>query len=76
MAWLDDVIIFFGCILEVFLIYDYFSNFFELKVDKRHIKTIAVSTCLLLFGINMIKNSYVNLICFPLLMWIFVSVHD
>lgn len=74
MAWLDDVIIFFGCILEVFLIYDYFSNFFELKVDKRHIKTIAVSTCLLLFGINMIKNSYVNLICFPLLMWIFVSV--
>ena len=74
MAWLDNMIIFFGCILEVFLIYDYFSNFFELKVDKRHIKTIAVSTCLLLFGINMIKNSYVNLICFPLLMWIFVSV--
>lgn len=74
MVWLDNVIIFFGCILEVFLIYDYFSNFFELKVDKRHIKTIAVSTCLLLFGINMIKNSYVNLICFPLLMWIFVSV--
>ena len=74
MTWLDNCVILFGCLLEVFLLYDYFHNFFELKVKKKYIKIILAVTCLILFGINKIGNANVNLIMFPLLMWVFVGI--
>ena len=74
MAWFDNCVVLFGCLLEVFLLYDYFHNFFELKVKKEYVKIIFLTACLLLFGINKIGNANVNLILFPLLMWTFVSI--
>ena len=74
MIWFDNCVMLFGCIVEVFLLFDYFRNFFEFKLDKKHTILVFVATCLTLFGINMIGNATVNLIMFPLLMWTFVSV--
>lgn len=67
-------IILFVCIIEVFLLFDYFNNFFEIKVRKENVKYIFGVTCILLFCINMIGNANVNLFLFPMLMWIFVSL--
>lgn len=64
----------FEVIVEVFLFFDYFRNFFQFKLNRRSIILVFLATCLTLFGINMIGNTIANLIMFPLLMWIFVSV--
>lgn len=74
MIWFDKCIVLFGCIIEVFLLFDYFRNFFEFRLKKKTIIIIFITICIVLFGINMIENATVNLIMFPLLMWIFVSV--
>lgn len=39
MGWLDLLILFFCCIIEVFLLYDYFNNFFEIKIKRKYIKS-------------------------------------
>lgn len=31
MGWLDLLILFFCCVIEVFLLYDYFNNFLNLS---------------------------------------------
>jgi len=64
----------FGCIVEVFLVFDYFRNFFGFRFDQKHSMLVFASTCLILFGINIIGNATVNVTLFPLFMWIFVSV--
>lgn len=74
MAWFDNFVILLGCILEVFLLFDYFRNFFEFKLNKKYTMIVVAVTCMTLFGINMIGNATVNLILFPLLMWLFVSI--
>ena len=74
MVWFDNSVILFGCIVEVFLLFDYFRNFFEFRLKKKTINIVFIVTCLALFGINLIGNATVNLIMFPLLMWTFVSV--
>ncbi len=73
MARFDNCILFFGCTLEVFLLYDYFHNFFELKVRKKYANFLITATSFGLFGINMLGYAVVNLIFVPILMWIFVS---
>ncbi len=74
MIWFDKSIMLFGCIVEVFLLFDYFRNFFDFKLQKKHTILVFIVTSMTLFGINLIGNATVNLIMFPLLMWIFVSV--
>lgn len=74
MIWFDKSVMLFGCIVEVFLLFDYFRNFFEYRLKKKTIIITFIITCFALFGINMIGNATVNLIMFPLLMWTFVSV--
>ena len=74
MIWLDKSVMLFGCIVEVFLLFDYFRNFFEFRLKKKTTGMVFIITCLVLFGINLIGNATVNLIMFPLLMWTFVSV--
>lgn len=74
MVWFDKSVMMFGCIVEVFLLFDYFRNFFEFRLKKKTISIVFIVTCLALFGINLIGNATVNLIMFPLLMWTFVSV--
>lgn len=74
MIWFDKSVMLLGCIVEVFLLFDYFRNFFEFRLKKKTISIIFIVTCFALFGINLIGNATVNLIMFPLLMWTFVSV--
>ncbi len=74
MVWFDNCIMLFGCMLEVFLIFDYFHNFFELKVDKKYANILIIVTCFCIYGINAIGNANVNLFLFPLIMWVFVSI--
>lgn len=38
MGWLDLLILFFCCVIEVFLLYDYFNNFFESKLKENILK--------------------------------------
>lgn len=74
MIWFDNCIILFGCIVEVFLLFDFFRNFFEFKLNKQNTLLVFIVTCLTLFGINMLGNATVNLLFIPFLLWIFVSV--
>lgn len=76
MDTLDNVIMFIGCIIEVYLVFDYFYNFFSIKEKwlNKNVWIIASSICMILFTVNMFKNDFVNLIAFPLLLWIFVSL--
>ena len=56
----------FGCIVDVFLLFDYFRIFFEFRLEKKKIITTFISACIALFGINMIGNATVNFIMVPL----------
>lgn len=60
------------CVVEVFLLYDYFENFFEIKT--KYIKIVYAGTVGAVFLINMLQNSIMNLIFIPIILWIFVTV--
>ena len=67
MNWLDKLIMFFACLAEVFMLYDYFKNFFDIKVNKKYIKISCIGAVCMLFAVNLMQNSIVNLICIPIL---------
>ena len=66
MALFDIGIVLFVCLIEIFLLFDYFNNFFEIKVRKENVKYLFGVTCILLFCVNMIGNANVNLFLFPI----------
>lgn len=76
MDTLDKVIMFLGCVIEVFLLFDYFYNFFPIKErwTKKNVWAIAIGVCLTLFLINLFKNGFLNLIFIPILLWSFVWI--
>ena len=74
MAWFDKGIVLFICIIEVFLLYDYFNNFFEIKIKKNLVKYVCIITCVLLFLINILGNVNTNLPLVVILLWLFVTV--
>ena len=74
MNWLDRIIFLGGCIIEVFLLYDYFYNFFEIRIKKEYVRLVCAITCLLLFSITLLENALVNLVCAPIILWIFVTI--
>lgn len=74
MDWFDKLIVFLACIVEVFIFFDYFHNFFDIKVKKIYVKLICIGTVLIFFGINMLQSSIINLIFVPILLWIFVTI--
>lgn len=49
MGWLDLLILFFCCVIEVFLLYDYFNNFFESKLKRKYIKILCAGTIVQFF---------------------------
>lgn len=69
MGWLDLLILFFCCVIEIFLIYDYFYNFFEIKIERKYIKTVCAEAIGAIFLINIL-----NLVLIPIILWIFVTV--
>lgn len=74
MGWLDLLILFFCCVVEVFLLYDYFDNFFEIKIKRKYIKIICAGTIGTIFLVNMLQSNILNLIFIPIILWIFVTV--
>ncbi|MBP3769426.1 MAG: hypothetical protein J6I48_04905 [Lachnospira sp.] len=74
MGWLDLLILFFCCIIEVSLLCDYFNNFFEFKVKRKYIKILCAGTIGVIFLINMLQSNILNLILIPIVLWIFVTV--
>lgn len=71
MGWLDLLILFFCCIIEVFLLYDYFYNFFEIKIKRKHIKIVCAGTIGTIFFVNMLQSNMLNLILVPIVLWFF-----
>lgn len=74
MGWLDMLILFFCCIIEVFLLYDYFGNFFEVKIKRKYIKIVCVGTTGAIYLINTLQSNLLNLILIPVLLWFFVTL--
>lgn len=74
MDWIDIFILFLSCIFEVFLIYDYFHNFFEIRIDTKYVKICFFGATCLSFLINIQQSSMLNLVCVPLVLWVFVSI--
>ncbi len=74
MNCLDKVIMFLACLAEVFMIYDYFRSFFDLKLKREYVRICCVGTVLVLFLINAVQNGIVNLIFVPILFWLFASI--
>lgn len=74
MDLLDRVIIFISCIMEVFILYDYFDNFFAPRTrwNRKEILIICSIVCVGLFGINLLENGYLNLIAAPIILWLMV----
>lgn len=74
MNWNDELIIFLGCVVEIFLLFDYFHNFFYVKVKKFTRNIICIGVFGIIYLGNMLGNAVVNLIVVPLVLWIFVSL--
>ncbi|RKJ31615.1 hypothetical protein D7X25_35740, partial [bacterium 1XD42-8] len=74
MKWLDMFILFFCCIIEVFLFYDFFCNFFDVKMKRKNMKIVCGGTVGAIYLINMLQSNFLNLIFIPLLLWIFVTL--
>ena len=74
MGVFDKLVIFFSCIVEIYMLYDYLSAFFTLRLSGRNVRYISAATVVLLFLINDQNSSIMNLILVPLLLWIYVSL--
>lgn len=74
MDWLDTLIILLCCIIEIFLLYDYFANFFEIKIEDKHKKILCISAVGAIFAANLLNNNILNLLFVPLVLWTFVTV--
>lgn len=74
MNGFDKLIMFLGCMVEVFLLYDYFYNFFEIKIKKEYTKVVCAATVLIFFLINLLENAVLNLVFAPILLWVFVTI--
>ena len=76
MDWMEIIVKLLVCILEVYLMYDFFdsvSNTREMLSKKGRIFISSIMV-FFLFGINIADNSYLNLIGFTILFWCFVVV--
>lgn len=74
MGWLDLLILFFCCIIEVFLLYDYFNNFFEFKIKRKYIKKVCAGIVGAIFLVNMLQSNILNLFFVPILLWLLVTI--
>lgn len=77
MELLDKLILFTGCITEVYMVFDFYNNFFYIrKKVKSQLEIILCSILMIviLFIINMFRNAYINLFLFPMIIWIYVML--
>lgn len=77
MEFLDKIILFTGCVAEVYMVFDLYNSFFYIrKKVNSPLKVILYSILLiiLLFITNLCENAYMNLLFFPLILWLYVTV--
>lgn len=74
MDWMEVLVTFLTCAFEIFIFYDYFRNFFELRVSGKIAAMICGIAIVALFAVNMLQSSVTNLVLIPVLLWIFVMI--
>lgn len=78
MDLLNNIVLFFTCIIEIYIIFDYYNNFFEFKEKLKNKKLavwgISILAIFLLFAANLQENAVVNLVAFILIFYIYVSI--
>lgn len=78
MGLLNKLVLFFTCVVEIYIIFDYFNNFFEIRKQLKNSKIavwgISILAIILLFIVNLQENAYVNLTGFIALFFVYVTV--
>lgn len=77
MELLDKFILFTGCIAEVYMVFDFYNNFFYIrkKVNNQlNIILCSIIVILIIFYINQFGNAYMNLFFFPMILWLYVTL--
>lgn len=73
-GWLDLLILFFCCVIEIFLLYDFFNSFFEVKIKRNYVRIVCIGITCVLYLINMFQNNMLNLLLIPIVLWLFVTI--
>lgn len=76
MDYTDRLILLVSCIVEIYILFDFFCSFSGIRnvlKCKWWIGICAISI-FVLYSINLIENSFVNLLLVPILLWIFVTI--
>lgn len=76
MDYTDRLILLVSCIVEIYILFDFFCSFSRIRnvlKCKWWIGICAISI-FVLYSINLIENSFVNLLLVPILLWIFVTI--
>lgn len=77
MEYLDRIILFLSCIFDIYVFYDFFNSYFELKMSYiKHWKRIIVGVFAVgfLFLVNTYGNTYINLLCSIIIIWTYLTI--
>ncbi len=74
MKYLDIIILFFSCIFEIYIYYDFFCAFMEFRSDnqtlgKKFMLGLLAVICLL--AVNTYGTSYINSLGFAIIVWVY-----
>lgn len=74
MENLDIVILLLSCIVEVYILFDFFEAFFDVRKrmwSKWKIMLVSAFTVFCIFVVNTVCISYLNLLAFFMILWIY-----
>lgn len=77
MEYLNEAILLFGCLVEMYIVYDFFDNFFERKsffVKYKYVVAVSILFAFLLFAFNLLGNAYINLFVATVLFFLYSSI--
>ncbi len=77
MEYLDKAVLLLSCVVEVYILFDFFDNFFERRGSfeiNRRIILISIITTGIMFLINLMNNTYLNLFGVAILFFLYVSL--
>ncbi len=75
MIWLNQIILFLSCVFEIYILYDFFYQFFGVKTPWSNTlarKTLIIVTIFLLYCVNYLDRPTINLIFVPVIFILFV----
>lgn len=77
MEYLDMIILLVSCIFEVYIYYDFFDSYLEIRSEKQTLEKRIVwdlFVTISLFIMDIFGNIYINIVGFILLIWIYSIV--